>query len=506
MKRLLFLALILVITLLAFTSCDETQSIHYKLDSSDIKSELIEELEDSYVPGTEVTVVIGTVTETNQYLWVNDEKLIPTDSNLMHTTFTFVMPDRDVKLRIEQKSVDIPLSPSDDITYFSKIDKVDSLPKKEESAMGRGQTADWTSQFFQFEYGLEYFRYDNDTDTYYKGSLTLPSGYDDGTIRSFRQMESADEMEIIIHATNKNGKKVYLGYIFDAPDDPLNSQPTSLTVYDDEEDFCIGGNYDVVVRKDGYKTELISEGDFLPYIVYQEDGVNVKLLIPTKWYYDNQNTFIEDYDASSAYPTVKRVSFRKATQTKQEFIAELGNTEEGYQPYEMAQPITGTTEQGFEYEGYYKDETVLKGLRERRYLFYISNGFDAYVLEVRQHLDFDGDDFVNGILESILQSFEVKRVWVSQNHAILFGVGMSADDLPDIIWDDAWCSLETGVALKKFFPEYGYEVTLKMACEAGSIPNEENTADEWAKWREDFLHNPHGIVAEIRMSHLSTET
>ena len=311
-------------------------------------------------------------------------------------------------------------------------------------------------------------------------------------------------MEIIIQTTNKNGKTVYLGYIFDAPDEPLNSQPTSLAVYDDEAD-SIGINYDVVVRKDGYKTEPISEGDFRPYTVPQEDGINIKLLIPTEWYYDNQNTFIEDYDASTAYPTVKRVSFRKTTQTKQEFISELSNTEEGYQPYEMDKPIIGTTEQGYEYEGYYKDETVLKELRERRYLFYISNGFDAYVLEVRQHLDYDGDNFANGFLDSILQSFEVKRIWVSQNDSVMFGVGMNADELPDILWDDAWCSLEMGVALKKIFPEYGYEVTLKMACEAGTIPNEENTTDEWTKWREDFLQNPHGIVAEIRISHLSTE-
>ncbi len=85
----------------------------YKLDVSEIENELVEQLEYGYSAGKEVTVVIGTVTETNQYLWVNDEKMSPTDRDLLYTTFTFVMPDRDVKLRIEEKSVDIPLAPPD---------------------------------------------------------------------------------------------------------------------------------------------------------------------------------------------------------------------------------------------------------------------------------------------------------------------------------------------------------------------------------------------------------
>lgn len=85
----------------------------YKVDISEIESELIEQLEYGYPAGKEVTVVIGTVTETNQYLWVNDEKLSSTDRDLLHTTFTFVMPDCDVNLRIEQESVDIPLAPPD---------------------------------------------------------------------------------------------------------------------------------------------------------------------------------------------------------------------------------------------------------------------------------------------------------------------------------------------------------------------------------------------------------
>ena len=112
MKKSLSFTLTLVIALFAFSSCDKAQSINYKMDSSEIKSELVEELEDSYAPGKEITVIIGTVTETDQYLWVNDEKLRPTDRDLVHTTFTFVMPDCDVKLKIEQESVDIPETPS----------------------------------------------------------------------------------------------------------------------------------------------------------------------------------------------------------------------------------------------------------------------------------------------------------------------------------------------------------------------------------------------------------
>ncbi len=137
MKRLFSFILALVIALLAFASCDGTQAIHYKLDSSEIKSELVKELEESYAPGTEVTVLIGTITETNQYLWVNDKKLNPTDRDLVHTTFTFVMPDCGVKLKTEQKSVDIPEAPSfvdtepfivaDELSDEGKLDKLIDL-------------------------------------------------------------------------------------------------------------------------------------------------------------------------------------------------------------------------------------------------------------------------------------------------------------------------------------------------------------------------------------------
>ncbi len=83
----------------------------YKLITEEIRTELIDEPEESYSPGETVTLTVGTVTETNQYLWVNDQKINPTQSNLMHTVFTFTMPDCDAIVRLEQESVDIPLPP-----------------------------------------------------------------------------------------------------------------------------------------------------------------------------------------------------------------------------------------------------------------------------------------------------------------------------------------------------------------------------------------------------------
>ncbi len=122
-------------------------------------------------------------------------------------------------------------------TIYSELVEVDSIPKGLESAVNTGNTADGLSHFYLFQYGLEYYRYDSETDTYYKGILTLPNGYNYGKIHTFRQTSSDRGIEIIIRAVDESGDNVYLGYKFTAAIDPLNSQPSSRAVYDDEEDF-----------------------------------------------------------------------------------------------------------------------------------------------------------------------------------------------------------------------------------------------------------------------------
>lgn len=150
----------------------------------------------------------------------------------------------------------------------------------------------------------------------------------------------------------------------------------------------------------------VSDGDFKIYTIPQDGDNSLVLKIPKSWYWKTGD-FVEDYDGSPAFPTVKRVAYRKTTQTLQEFTDELRATEPGYTQYDMDSPIKGETDAGHTYVGYYGDGEQIKGLHYRRYLFYITTDADAYILEVWQYLDIDGEDFVEEILNTTIQSFNV---------------------------------------------------------------------------------------------------
>lgn len=411
------------------------------------------------------------------------------------------------------------------VTIYSELVEVDSIPKGVESAVNTGNTADGLSHFYLFQYGLEYYRYDSETDTYYKGGLTLPNGYNDGKIHTFRQISSDRGIEIIIRAVDESGDIVYWGYKFAASIDPLNSQPSSRTVYDNEEDFIgvnaefeteivwenIDGEWYYSFRDNqGYKfyrlafnsktatmnfdygfyeseyvnrytgsytvdatsqeitavlhdssivhtdpditlkfrldsenskggvlvwkvvscdvdkychligtnveftknmpsiieLSAVTDGDFKIYTIPQDGASSLVLKIPKAWYWES-GYFVEDYDGSPAFPTVKRVAYRKATQTLQEFTDELRATEPGYTQYDMDSPINGETDAGHAYVGYFGDGEQIKGLRHRRYLFYITADAGAYILEVCQYPDVDGAGFGDEILNTIIKSFNV---------------------------------------------------------------------------------------------------
>ncbi|MBQ3258765.1 MAG: substrate-binding domain-containing protein, partial [Oscillospiraceae bacterium] len=150
----------------------------------------------------------------------------------------------------------------------------------------------------------------------------------------------------------------------------------------------------------------VSDGDFKIYTIPQDGDNSLVLKIPKSWYWKTGD-FVEDYDGSPAFPTVKRVAYRKTTQTLQEFTDELRATEPGYTQYDMDSPIKGETDAGHTYVGYYGDGEQIKGLHYRRYLFYITTDADAYILEVWQYLDIDGEDFVEEILNQVRKSFYV---------------------------------------------------------------------------------------------------
>lgn len=78
-------------------------------------------------------------------------------------------------------------------------------------------------------------------------------------------------------------------------------------------------------------------------------------------------------------------------------------------------------------------------------------------------------------------------------------VGMNLTEVSDdISWDDAWFSLNQGAAgVRKDYPNC--ILTLTVACQAGTTPNEENSSAEWETWREEFIKNPAGEVTQIRV-------
>ncbi len=196
------------------TSKEDLTGGTYKLIADEIGSELIEELEDSYTCGETVTVTVGTVTETNQYLWVNAEKISPTDRTLLHTTFTFVMPDCDVKLRLEYESVDIPTLPHvpDSEALYGEIAETSQLPADEDKAIFSGAIIGGSVKFYCFEPGTVYYKYDAQTNKYYKCTLELPEGYENGEIIDLRSGAGSGEIEITVKSTN-NGETVYWGCI-----------------------------------------------------------------------------------------------------------------------------------------------------------------------------------------------------------------------------------------------------------------------------------------------------
>ena len=96
----------------SFTEVTETSGYTISINEQD-RTRIINSVEGWYESGKTITVVVGTVTETNLYLCVNDKKLSPADTTLEYTTFVFEMPDCDVILKFEEESVDIPLPPEE---------------------------------------------------------------------------------------------------------------------------------------------------------------------------------------------------------------------------------------------------------------------------------------------------------------------------------------------------------------------------------------------------------
>ncbi len=135
-------------------------------------------------------------------------------------------------------------------------------------------------------------------------------------------------------------------------------------------------------------------------------GRIVSLTLPSAWQWDGSH-FSEANVRIGVYPDQKRVSLYGALPTLQEFEATL--RESTSRVYQMDSPITGKTDTGYSFTGYYGDEEMPKGEMSRRYLFYITADQGVYTLEIWQRLDFDGANFLAETVLPIVQSFAIQQ-------------------------------------------------------------------------------------------------
>ncbi len=101
-KGIVFLLILSLV--LALSACNQVEEYSVTVDYP----YLVEELKPSYPAGEEVTLKLATVTESSYKVYVDDEEIPFEKVNMKYTYFTFTMPDRDVTVRIEEFSVDIP--------------------------------------------------------------------------------------------------------------------------------------------------------------------------------------------------------------------------------------------------------------------------------------------------------------------------------------------------------------------------------------------------------------
>ena len=105
MKKMIAFLLSLIL-LSGMAACTQTK---YKVEIADNHA-IANELKNAYSAGEEVTIQLETITEHYYVLSVNGVQQEPDRdaSDMMFTYFTFIMPDEDVLIEIEDRWVDIP--------------------------------------------------------------------------------------------------------------------------------------------------------------------------------------------------------------------------------------------------------------------------------------------------------------------------------------------------------------------------------------------------------------
>lgn len=128
MRKFLLPMLVIIICVSLLLGCDtalpdnsESSSVN---DTSDLSEgtykveilnadafDIINELKESYAAGEKVTIQLSTITEHYYLVYVNGvekERDDLIDGDWTVTTYSFVMPNEDVTVKIEERWVDIP--------------------------------------------------------------------------------------------------------------------------------------------------------------------------------------------------------------------------------------------------------------------------------------------------------------------------------------------------------------------------------------------------------------
>ncbi len=122
MKKVVFILTILICVCL-LVSCDnitaDPDSIDQKYKVEILNADqydIVNELKESYLAGEKVTIQLSTITEHYYLLSVNGVRQEPDDSisdDWTYTYYTFIMPNEDVIIEIEDRWVDIPEPPQE---------------------------------------------------------------------------------------------------------------------------------------------------------------------------------------------------------------------------------------------------------------------------------------------------------------------------------------------------------------------------------------------------------
>lgn len=98
--------------LYVFSASDQ---VPYKVEfADDYGFSIINDIKETYLPGETVLIELGTVTEHYYVVRVNGVQLSPDETvseDWTSTYYTFIMPNKNVMIEIEDRWVDIPLAP-----------------------------------------------------------------------------------------------------------------------------------------------------------------------------------------------------------------------------------------------------------------------------------------------------------------------------------------------------------------------------------------------------------